>query len=200
MSKDSKKDKYSYSFLKRKQKFSDSEDIERSLQYQEILNDDTVESLDALIETTTQSPDQIDIGVKVPKRNYFNRIKRRLTSYEKKLEILPFWKNGLAIFTTILVIAIPIILEILAFRQYDSLSTKMPIFYNSSQKFWEVIYDRTFFLMLPVAIGIISLIIIRIEFFIVKFDKRLVNFLNLILILINLLLFISYLQILYLVV
>jgi hypothetical protein len=147
-------------------------------------------------ESEKVSKEQISLDIKSNKKEYYYKVKRRLTKFEKVLDIIPFWKSFLNIFTLVFSIFIPIVMGFMILSL--DIKESMPIFYNHVENFWDV-YDRSLYYLIPLIIIAFNLIIIRLCITIYKFDKKLVNVVSYGLILLNLLAIINFTQTLFLV-
>lgn len=169
--------------------------LNRDLSYSEYLysNDATDSNKQEVV-----AQEQISLGIEDKTNKNVYRIRRRLERMERLIEINPFWNNGLTVFTTVFILSISAIIGLLIVKYYGQLPFKIPFFYNHSDNTWDANYDKSFLLILPVIIMGFNLMITRLNMLIFRFDRKLVYFTSLSLIMVNLLLIISFIQLLYL--
>lgn len=146
------------------------------------------------------SKEQISFDIKVPTKEPYYNFKRKLTRLESLLEIMPYWKNLVNVFTLIFGLFIPIFMSYLIFNNYDYLKEKMPLFYNNALKQWESDTDKGIFILMPLIVAGFNLLIVRLCMMMYNFDRKLVYVISSALIMVNVLVLISFIQILYLVI
>lgn len=146
------------------------------------------------------SPQQMVFDIPYSKKEPYYNLKRRLIRLESMLEIIPFWKNLLNVFTLIFGVFIPTVMGYLIYTNYDNLKNKMPLFFNHTTKQWESETDKGIFILLPFIILGFNMLLVRLNIMMYNFDRKLVYAISFALIIVNILVIISFIQILYLVV
>jgi|GEM_PF-393666 len=139
--------------------------------------------------------DQIQFDISTSQVNIFNKIKYKLKHFELIIEIMPYWKNGLTVFSTVFAIFTTASLLMIVLYDFNSLQKNIPLFYNHSENTWNF-SDKSILLFLPIIVGALNFIIHRLSLMIFKFDKNLVYIISLAMVLVNGILIIALLQIL----
>ncbi len=170
--------------------------LNRDLSYREYLYSE--DEPEEVTETQVVSGEQISLGIQDKTNKNVYKLKRRLQRMERLLEVNPFWNNGLTAFTTIFTISVSAIIGLLIIKYYGQLPFKIPFFYNHTENTWDANYDKSFLLIFPVLVTGFNIIITRLNMLIFSFDRKLVYFISLSLVMVNLLLIIAFVQLLYL--
>ncbi len=138
---------------------------------------------------------QMDLGVNAPRKTFLYRINRFMTDLERRLEIMPFWKNLSYVFLLLSTIFFPAIILILMITRFESIPIDMPVFYNPQTNSWTLI-NKAIVIMLPIGYAIINLILLNLIYSVFQFDRRLAQILGLTINLANMLFIIAFAQIL----
>jgi len=137
----------------------------------------------------------MDLGVNAPRKTFLYRINRFMTDLERRLEIMPFWKNLSYVFLLLSTIFFPAIILILMITRFESIPIDMPVFYNPQTNSWTLI-NKAIVIMLPIGYAIINLILLNLIYSVFQFDRRLAQILGLTINLANMLFIIAFAQIL----
>jgi CRISPR/Cas system CSM-associated protein Csm2 small subunit len=145
-----------------------------------------------------ESPeDQIELALKHSKKEIYYSAKRKIRRFEKIVEIIPYWKNLLTVFTTVLGIGAPVFMWTMVYFNYDLIQDKMPVIFNHTNEIWNE-SDKSIFLAVPGIILLFNILLIRLMLIIYNFDKKLVIAMSFALLLINILATINYVQLIFL--
>lgn len=114
--------------------------------------------------------------------------KYRLKTRQNQLELQPFWKNFSTIMAIISTVANFLVLFGGTILNFDNLPPDVPVYYDSSIKTWQVA-DKSVYLFLPFVYLLWSGAMIRLIFYVFKYDRRLAQISSTIIIFINVLSF-----------
>jgi hypothetical protein len=146
------------------------------------------------IETTTSSDRQISLDIKVKKESDLKKAQKRTRNWVRIAHINPYWKNASAVAMVITSLVSSGILLTLLLKFYPSLPSQIPAIYNQALKSWTYIAKEDA-IIVPIAHLVLTLIFLRLNMVIFKFDRRLVLTLNNSLILFNVVYLIEIFQI-----
>ncbi len=104
--------------------------------------------------------EQIDLGIKHSKLEFFYKLKRLASNIEKKYTVLPFWQNGFIWLSIISTIGFPTLIFIQIAKSYSKLPPDIPFIYNTQLDKWKSVPRITTFL-LPITLFILGLVNIR---------------------------------------
>lgn len=145
------------------------------------------------------SKDQLKLDIKKSRKEPYFRVKRYFKRIENIIEIMPFWKNLLTVFTIVFSFFVPTIMTLITLRNYDFIKDKMLLFYNHSTGQWDNNTDKIIFVSLPFVVLGFNIVLVRYSMMIYNFDKKLVYAISIATIIVNILVLISFTQIIYLV-
>lgn len=152
-------------------------------------------SVERIQNVTMPQDTQIQMDIKADNKEYYYSFKRRVQNLEVILEVLPYWRSGLNMFTLVFSFFTTILSGILILANFQKLKTQLPLIYSQSFQTLEPI-DKSLLFIIPVLMGFFNFMVIRLSMMIYNFDKKLVITLNLALILFNLLAIIGLVQVL----
>lgn len=135
-----------------------------------------VESVSNLIEQL-EAQDQINLGLNVKKVNKIHKIRKDTRSWFQVIKINPYWKNISAIAMLITSLADTIIFLYVYLTSYKKLPEILPSVFNQTTQLWNYINKDEMF-VIPIIHIVITLILIRMNLIIFKFDRRLVLIIN----------------------
>jgi hypothetical protein len=148
----------------------------------------------------TKSRDQLSLDVdpiSVRLKQSFGSLMHFIRRRKDFIEVDMLWKSPALPFTIIsgiFVVLIPIVIGIIKF---NDIPPKIPFFYNNIDKHWEP-FDKSIIFILPLLIGVIEAIVLKLIIAIFKNDKRLGKTLAWVLSFVNVLFYIGFIQIYFL--
>lgn len=139
-----------------------------------------------LVEQKLGDLPQMELDVdKVSLDRLISDTKYKLLSHQMEIELLPFWKSFSCILAMTTSAVFVIILVIGGIIKFNSLPPEVPLYYDQSINTWHVTEKSSiFFFALLYAVANIA--IVRLVFEVYKFDRRLSNVCNWIIVFINL--------------
>jgi hypothetical protein len=152
-----------------------------------------VETVSNLIEQL-EAQDQINLDIKVKKVNQIHKIRKTTRSWFQIMKINPYWKNISAIAMIITSLADSLIFLYVYLTNYKQLPEILPSVFNQTTQLWNYANKDEMF-VIPIIHLVISLIIVRLNITIFKFDRRLVLIINNSMILFNMIFLYEILQI-----
>jgi len=138
---------------------------------------------------------QIDFGLKVKKTSFFGRIEGRLANLERRLEVMPFWKNSAFVFASITSIIFPAAIIAIMLYKFDQIPSKMQLFFDTQKQSW-TLTDKGIIIFVPIVYAIINLILINIIYSVFQYDRRLAQIIGVVICVNNLLFLIAFTEIL----
>lgn len=138
---------------------------------------------------------QIDFGLKVKRNNFFDRIEGRLGNLERRLEVMPFWKNFAFVFAGVTSIIFPAGVISLMLYKFDQIPSNMQLFFNTQKQSWELL-DKGIVIFIPIIFAIVNLILLNISYSVFQFDRRLAQIIGIVVCVNNLLFLIAFTEIL----
>lgn len=145
-------------------------------------------------ETLRKLTGQYDLDIKQSKTEFLYVIKRKITSFSIWMEALPYWRSVNTIIAILLSITFVGAVVIILANSYRDLPQNLPLVYKQSSNSWELV-DKELIVSVPIIIGVILLVLIKLSSSIFKFDRRLSVMINLAIILLNSLGIIAFVQI-----
>lgn len=141
----------------------------------------------------TQS--QITMGIDAKKASLWDRINSFVSNTEKKLEVMPFWKNYSFVFALISTIAFPTTVVAIMILKFNVIPLEILSFYNPQTSSWELA-NKAVVILLPIFYGILNLILLNLTYTIFQFDRRLAQIISITMNIANVLFIIAFAQIL----
>lgn len=138
---------------------------------------------------------QIDFGLKVKRDNIFDKIENKLEDLERRLEVMPFWKNFSFVFAAVTSILFPAGVIATMVYKFNYIPTKMQLFFNPDKQSWELV-DKSIVIFVPIIFAIVNLILLNITYTVFQFDRRLAQVIGIILCINNILFVIAFAEIL----
>lgn len=137
--------------------------------------------------------DQFGLEIKMKKFQPINEINRRLNSIERKLEIMPFWKNFIFVFMIFSSLAIPAGIEFVLIRWYNELPSEFPLFFDPNEGSWQFL-QKGWVIFIPLIYAGLNLILTNLTHSIFQFDRRLAQIIAISIGLFNILFLIAFSQ------
>ncbi len=138
---------------------------------------------------------QLKLGIKTSKAGFFYKTKKKFEELEIRLEVMPFWKHFIFISFGVLSIVVPGSISSILMYKYTLLPDKMPFFFDTSTNSW-LLLDKGFIMPILIFFAVINLILLNIIHSIYYYDRRLAKIIAITGNIYNILLFISFSQIL----
>lgn len=124
-----------------------------------------------------EAHDQINLDINVKRENRVKKMRKKTRSWIEILKINPYWKQFTSVAMLITSLTTTGIYLFLFLTRYNDLPEQIPTLYNQGIKAWTYNNKEDLFII-PIVHLVISLILIRINLSIFKFDRRLVIILN----------------------
>ena len=145
-------------------------------------------------EKATIPAQQISLDIKVKKQTDFHKVKKKTRNWVTTAHINPYWKNASAVTMVVTSVVASGILLALLLTNFQVLPTQIPAVYNQALKSWTYI-TKDDAILIPIIHLVLTIVFLRLNFIIFKFDRRLVLTLNNSLILFNVIYLIEIFQI-----
>lgn len=139
--------------------------------------------------------EQFQMGVGEGKLTFSQSLKRRFKTMELRLEVMPFWRSYIFTYVLISSIAFPAIVIITMILNFDDIYLDMPLFYEPGKTSWDLM-DKGVAVIIPIAYGILNLVLLKLCHSIFEFDRRLAHIIGITMSIINTLFIIAFAQIL----
>ncbi|MBD3280312.1 hypothetical protein GF389_02190 [Candidatus Dojkabacteria bacterium] len=128
-----------------------------------------------VLETKRNNPKeagQIDLGIKVNRFQPIVFIQRRLNRLERRIEVMPFWKNFGFVFMLFSTVAFNLIVELALIVNYDDFPFEIPFFYAPTESSW-LFLEKGWLVLVPIVHTVLNLILLNVVYSIFQFDRRL---------------------------
>lgn len=142
---------------------------------------------------TAVSPQQIDLGLKRSRLEWFYNLKQKVSRRSAVIEALPYWRNVNTVLALLCSIAFIVIIIYVEGRNYQQLPDRIPFFYQQASNSW-ALTDKEVILPVPIFLAVNLGVLIRLSSVIYKFDRRLALMLNTGIIIFNLLGLVAFIQ------
>ena len=139
--------------------------------------------------------DQIDLGLKVKRFQPFLFIQRRLNNLERRIEVMPFWKNFVFVFMIFSSVSFSLIIEAAILLNYKSFPFEIPLFFDPTENSW-LFLEKGWVVLVPIVYTTLNLILLNVVYTIFQFDRRLAQIIAATIGLFNILYLIAFAQLL----
>lgn len=136
---------------------------------------------------------QISLDLKNSKLDWFYGIKRKLNNVEAVVEAIPYWKSFVTVAALVSSIATVGLLAYFIVDLYPELPPEFPLIFSQDTNSWMLI-DKEILPGVPIALGIVLVLLLRLNSATYKFDRRLAQMVNLGIIIFNILSSIAFVQ------
>ncbi len=149
-------------------------DFDLNLTNPEKLPDPKVEIEAPIEELKPDNIKQLELEIPIQEGrvgNLLDRMRYKISRREAELELMPFWRNLASPFAIVTSIATILIHLSVGIAFFERIPPKIPFYYNSIDGRWEQA-DKILVILLPVILGMVQIILLRIIYSIFSFDKR----------------------------
>ncbi|MBN1331337.1 hypothetical protein JW978_00425 [Candidatus Dojkabacteria bacterium] len=115
---------------------------------------------------------QLGLGIRVNRFQPVIFVQRRLNNLERKIEVMPFWKNFAFVFMLFSSIAFSLIIEVAILINYKDLPFEIPLFYDPTKSSW-LFLEKGWVVLVPIVYTGLNLLLLNIVYSIFQFDRRL---------------------------
>ena len=146
------------------------------------------------VDGNVKTEQQISLDIKVKKETDFKKAQKKTRNWVRVAHINPYWKSFSSVAMIITSFVASGILLALLINNMPSLPSQIPAIYNQALKSWTYIAKEDA-ILIPIAHLVLTVIFLRLNLIIFKFDRRLVSTLNNSLILFNVIYLIEIFQV-----
>ncbi len=116
---------------------------------------------------------QIDFELPSSRKEVFYKLKRKISSVEKKFTAIPFWQNWVIWINIASVIGISLITFLLILRHFSDLTPKVPMIFDTYNEKYHII-SKAYLFLIPVVLVIGGFINVKLLQRTYYMNKRLV--------------------------